>query len=141
MSESVKKASKPIERVTVSEALKSKLQSLCDQANEALQGMATISKSDIMNLILDTHSCNLNKAEIDRLRNTHFDEVRFAQWMARRLKDARGAGEALTLMDLIERGKKLVSNPRDPTLKRQRRSKRLPGELSPESINDSQPPE
>lgn len=110
MSDNEKKnTAKPIERVTISESLKSKLQALCDQANDSLQGMASVSKSDLVNLILDKHDASLSSVEIEALRNTHFDEVRFAQWMAGRLKAARNSGEAVSIMELIQQNNNLVS--------------------------------
>lgn len=133
-----KKATKPIERVTISEVMKSKLQALCDQANETLQGMASISKSDIVNLLLEAHSGTLTKAETESLRAAHFDEVRFAQWMANRLKTARTSGESVSLMDLIERGKELVAGPREKAPRRPRKRKERTDE-SEESTPSNEP--
>ncbi len=121
---SEKRPAKSIERVTISDEVKLKLQALCDQANLALQGMATISKSDVVNLILEEHGGTLSKSAIDRLRSVHFDEVRFAQWMANRLKSARQSGETVSLLDLIERGKSLVSTPRERAPRRMKRRSR-----------------
>ena len=133
-----KKVLKPIERVTILEGMKPKLQSLCDQANEALQGMASISKSDIVNLLLEAHSGTLTKVETESLRATHFDEVRFAQWMANRLKTARTSGESVSLMDLVERGKELVAGPREKTPRRPRKRKERTDETE-ESTSSSEP--
>jgi hypothetical protein len=133
--EKTTKPAKPIERVTIAEPLKLKLQALCDQANESLQGLASISKSDIINLLLDGHPGTLGKSEIERLRTEHFDEVRFAQWMANRLREARDSGEAMSIMDLIERSKGLMQTPK-PT-RPARRSKKRDGNESDVETEDA----
>lgn len=115
-----KKMTKPIERVTILETLKPKLQSLCDQANASMNGLSTITKSDVANLILELHSENLCKEELDVLRSKHFDEVRFATWMATRLKEARSTGEQISIMDLVQQSQGLVGT---RTLRRKRKSK------------------
>lgn len=120
------KSLKAIERATIAESLKPKLISLCEQANAALNGIATITKSDIVNLLLEGHSGSLSKDELDRLRVAHFDEVRFASWMATRLKEARSTGESVSLMELFEQGKALIS-PAQPRATRRYREKKQEG--------------
>lgn len=105
-----KKENKVLERVTIRNDLKDKLSLLCTQANEALQGVATVTKSDITNLILRSHSGVLNKSEIEALKTEHFDELRFANWLAVRIRDAREAGESVSLKDLFEKSKPLMDN-------------------------------
>ena len=105
-----KKENKVLERVTIGDDLKEKLSSLCSQANEALQGVATVTKSDITNLILRSHSGTLNKSEIEDLKAEHFDELRFANWLAARIRDARESGENVSLKDLFEKSKPLMDN-------------------------------
>lgn len=98
-----KKPQKPIERVTVSEELKAKLANLTSQANEALQGIASVTKSDVVNLIIHEHPGELDAWEIDRLKSTHIDEVKFSAWIAQEMKNAKRAGETVTFKELLER--------------------------------------
>lgn len=118
-----KKLNKVLERVTISENLKEKLSSLCNQANESLQGIATVTKSDIVNLILKNHSEILSKNEIEDLKAEHFDELRFANWLASKIRDARENGESVSLKDLLERSKPLMENMKVQAEKRRKRHK------------------
>lgn len=54
--EKVKANTKPLERVTIEDCVKEKFNLLTNLANESLNGMATISKSDVINMILEQHS-------------------------------------------------------------------------------------
>lgn len=124
MTEEIKKPKpKPVERVTILESHKEKLAKLADQANDALQGIATITKSDIINLFLKDHPEELSKSEIEDLKAEHFNDVKFAQWMAAKLKQAKDAGENLTLQDLLERSQPLLSNIRARPTRRTRKKK------------------
>jgi len=116
---------KSVERITIEESLKEKLTNLTNQANSALQGMATISKSDVMNFILKCHQSELSSKELAELKIEHLDEVKFSQWITKRLKDAQAKGESVSLKELIEqnigvfkeRGAK-SPKPREPRLKK-----------------------
>src|SRR5688500_9935480 len=100
MSEEINsKIAKPIERVTVSESLKEKLAALTAQANLALQGIATITKSDVVNLVLEDHADLLSPLELERLRALHIDQVKLALWLASEMRDAKRAGENVTLKE------------------------------------------
>lgn len=117
------KPQKQIERVTIEDQLKEKLTSLTEQANAALQGVATITKSDVANMILSQHSHELNPTEIETLRATHVDQVKFAFWVANRLKEARANGENLTMEQLLVGSQSVVSDrparmPRRPRKKK-----------------------
>lgn len=120
----VKKSAKILERVTIADVLKDKLVLLCNQANESLQGIATVTKSDIANLILRNHLGVLNKVEIEDLKAEHFDELKFANWLASKIKDARGNGEAVSLKDLIEKSKPLMENIKSKAEKRESKKRK-----------------
>lgn len=103
MSEKINKdkPAKVIERATISESLKDKLMQLTNQANDALQGIASISKSDVINLILSGHSGSLSPLELEKLRDDHVDEIKYAYWIASQLKLARDRGENLSIEYLL----------------------------------------
>ena len=101
--EKEKKAGKPIERVTIEEALRDKLASLTNQANSAMQGIANISKSDVLNMILADHEDTLAANEIERLKAEHVDQVKLALWLADAAREAKQAGESVNLRELLER--------------------------------------
>ena len=98
-----KKPAKPIERVTINENLKEKLVKLADQANASLQGIANITKSDIINLILENCDDALSSTEIEQLKAAHIDQVKFGMWLASEMRSAKKAGDNVTLKELLER--------------------------------------
>lgn len=132
MSESIemKKVSKPIERVTVAEALKDKLANLAAQATSALQGIASVTKSDIVNLLIEDHPDELSDAQIGRLKSTHIDQVKYAFWIAQRLKTARDAGEAITIQELLAQSQPLVNTSNASAGKRTRRKRKAKDETA-----------
>lgn len=97
----IDKPAKVIERATIDESLKDKLMQHTNQANDALQGIASISKSDVVNLVLSGHSGSLSPQEIEKLRHDHVDEVKYAYWIASQLKLARDRGENLSIEALL----------------------------------------
>ena len=93
------------ERVTIHETVREKLEKLTLQANEALQGVATVAKSDVVTLVVQSHPDTLSRAQVENLKATHFDEIKFASWLRMRLSDARTHGQELSLLELVERSR------------------------------------
>ena len=112
-----------IERATISEAHKEKLSALAAQANEALSGVASVTKSDIVNLLLEDHPKELSEVQIEKLRSRHVDEVKYAFWIAKRLKQARANGEALSLHDILAQNS-MPTPAREGSQKRTRRKRK-----------------
>ena len=139
----VKKASKPIERVTVAESLKDKLAILVTQATDSLQGIASVNKSDIVNLLIEDHPDKLSDVQIGKLKSTHIDQVKYALWIAQRLKAARDAGEPMTIQELLAQSQSVVNVANTATGKRTRRKRKPNGEIGSEpkqasSLNEEQ---
>jgi hypothetical protein len=111
MSEEVKpkKPAKAIERVTVADPLKGKLTRLAEEANAALQGIASITKSDVVNMILEHHGDALSQMEVEHLKARHVDQVKLALWLAESVREAKRAGEAVSLRELLERCESALS--------------------------------
>jgi hypothetical protein len=131
-----KKVYKALERVTIEDDLKDKLNSLTVAANESLQGIAEVSKSDVVNLILKLHAEELSKIETDELRKIHFDVFKCLAWLQTQAKDAKDKGADVSLKDLFEKSNELMADtvgslPKKP---RKRRKSKLSG-------NDLLPPE
>lgn len=124
-----------IERVTIPNHLKDTLQVLCDEANASLGEIASVTKSDIVALLISSHGPQLSEEELKILREQHFDEVKFALWMANKLRLARASGVSLTIQDLlannfggVDRGKVEVKK------KRRSRKDRSSGEKADDFI-------
>jgi hypothetical protein len=117
------KTTKQVERAVINDVLKNKLVQLTDQANVALQGIATLTKSDIVNLILSAHADELSSAEIDQLKALHLDQVKYAFWVAKKLKEARAAGETLSLQDILATSGSLMAEVQARVPRRPRKKK------------------
>lgn len=115
---------KALERVTIEEGLKEKLNLLTAAANEALQGIAEVSKSDVINLILKLHEEGLSKIEIDDLRKTHFDVFKCLSWMQNQAKDAREKGSAFSLKELFEKSSEFMVETTDGLAKKLRKPRK-----------------
>lgn len=113
-----------VERITIEERFWEKLASLTNQANDSFQGMARVSKSDVINFMLQMHGDDFSVAELKELRGQHFNEIKFSQWVTAQLKKAQANGEQVNLKDLFERNLNLLegSNPQ-PRQRRQYRRK------------------
>lgn len=104
----VKKTYKALERVTIEDELKDKLSSLTAAANESLQGIAEVSKSDVVNLILKLHEDQLSKIETDELKKTHFDVFKCLTWLQNQAKDAKDKGAQVSLKELFEKSSEFM---------------------------------
>ena len=104
----VKKTYKALERVTIEDGLKDKLNSLTKAANESLQGIAEVSKSDVVNLILKLHDDGLSKLEIDELKKIHFDVFKCLTWLQNQAKDAKDKGAQVSLKELFEKSSEFM---------------------------------
>jgi hypothetical protein len=124
------KPQKQIERVTIEDHLKEKLIKLTEQANAVLNGITTVTKSDVANMILAAHADDLNPAEIETLKSTHLDQVKFAFWVANRLKEARATGEKLTMSELLASSQPVLERTRRP-----RKKKDAPSDEGPSAAN------
>lgn len=131
-------ANASIERATISEDLKEKLSALAAQANEALSGVASVTKSDIVNLLLEDHSNELSEIQIEKLRSRHVDEVKYAFWIAKRLKQARANGEALSFQDILAQNS-MPLPARAATQKRTRRKRKTENVDGSETMTPQQP--
>jgi len=113
--------SKSAERVTIDESLREKLNALTDQANLFLSGVAKVSKSDLINMILDRHETELSRQELEILRSKHLDPVKFAYWIAAHMKSSKENGEQVSFEDVLQRSQALFEKMKAPKIKRQRR--------------------
>ncbi len=119
-----KKVYKALERVTIEDELKEKLNSLTLAANESLQGISEVSKSDVVNLILKLHADSLSKIETDELRKTHFDVFKCLAWLQTQAKDAKQKGTDVSLKDLFEKSNELMAATCDVAVKKERKVKK-----------------
>lgn len=118
------KPTKLVERAIIDEKHKVKLGALVDQANTTLQGIAIVTKSDIVNLILENHADTLGNTELEQLKALHLDQVKYAFWLAKRLKAAKASGQELSLQQLLAESQPVMTKS-SPKISRTPRKKKV----------------
>lgn len=83
-----KQRSKHPDRVTVSAEALTRLGTWAAEVGERLKG-TQITKSDLVNFLILSHALNLSEKELSELSAAHFNEVRFAEWALRQLKEGK----------------------------------------------------
>lgn len=71
-----------------------------EKLQKGLKGLK-ITRADVVNHILQSHSPDLSSEEMHQIGRLFFDEMRFATWAVQALKEAKARGEDTTLQDLI----------------------------------------
>lgn len=100
---SPKKISSPHERVTVADKIKDKLDKWVQQANDLFEGVITITKSDIINMLIKQHEEILSLAELQILHCDHYDEIKVATWLLEKVKESKRNGDHVQLQDLLSK--------------------------------------
>lgn len=112
---SVKSISVKQERATLSPQVSAKVDAWLKQIEEKLSGSVSINKSDLVNFFLEKQADVLSKDQIEKIRETFFDEVRFAQWALQQVKESKKKGESLSLKDVINLSRALDTDaPKKP---------------------------
>ncbi len=88
------------DRVSLSPESLNRLSILILEAEGHLKG-SRLTKSDLVNFLIKSHSASLSERELEELERDHFDEVRFAAWALRQIKEARAQGKDLSLADVV----------------------------------------
>jgi hypothetical protein len=125
--EKPQKQKKAIERVTIGASLKEKLAQLTAEANEVLGGVASVTKTDVVNVLLRGHDDALSTEEIKILKESHVDAVKVAEWVSESMKAAAKAGEPVSLQALYEHCAKAFG-PEAPRAPSRRMTKAAPKE-------------
>lgn len=99
---------KPIDRISLNDLNKKKLESWLDQIHHHLKGMVKITKTDLVNCLLADHPEELSESEIKSAAKFCFDEVRWLNSAMERLKAAKKVGQNLSMEDLLIERKELI---------------------------------
>lgn len=97
---SVKQLS-PQDRATLTTANAKKLDAWLEQVDSKFNGLVSVSRSDLTNYFLDKQPDILSRDQLEKIKAAHFDEVRFAQWALKQIKNSKQKGEALSLKDIV----------------------------------------
>lgn len=89
------------ERVSLDEASAAKLDLWLEQVLQKVPGIK-IGRSELVRWLVNSHSESLSDDELLQVKSSYFDEMEFALWMVRQLKESRARGERLSISELIE---------------------------------------
>ena len=92
---------KRYERLNVDLGLLSRVDAWCSQADEQFQGKATVSRSDVMSVVVSDHDERLSSTELNKLWERCFDAIQFMKAATKRFGEAKAKGENITLEDMV----------------------------------------
>jgi len=98
-----KKRMKHPDRVSLTPEALARLSEWVNELKTNLKG-SRVTKSDLVDFLVLSHSAQLSEREIEKLKTDHFDEVRFAEWALRQVKAAKASGQQLSLQDVVASG-------------------------------------
>lgn len=99
---------KSIDRISLNELNKKKLDSWLDQIHHHLKGMVKITKTDLVNCLLADHPQEISESEIKSVAKFCFDEVRWLNSAMERFKIAKKSGQSLSMEQLLTERNELV---------------------------------
>ncbi len=91
----------PQDRATLTATIATKLDDWLKQIDEKHAGLINVSKSDLVNYFLEKQPEVLNRDQLEKIKAAFFDEVRFAQWALKQIKESKQKGESLSLKDIV----------------------------------------
>lgn len=88
------------DRVTLSPESLNRVGGWLSDLEERLKGNR-VTRNDLVNFLILTHPPQLSEKETTELSEKYFDEVRFAEWALRQLKEAKASGNNITLAEIM----------------------------------------
>ena len=96
-----KKDSVQGDRVTLGKDESLRVEAWIKQIDEQTKGMVKLTRSELVNYLLMKMDAEFSNSEINQIRRDHYDEAKFAYWALMKIREAKRAGEKLTLEDLM----------------------------------------
>jgi hypothetical protein len=90
-----------IDRITLNPTNRNKLDQWLIELESQLNGVVKITRTDLVNCLIELHSNRLSDSEIKAAAKYCFDEVRWLNSAMERLKKAKKAGETLSMETLL----------------------------------------
>ncbi|MBI4402810.1 MAG: hypothetical protein HY537_01535 [Deltaproteobacteria bacterium] len=100
-----KQRNKHPDHVTLCPEALTRLGTWASELGERLKG-TRITKHDLVNFLILSHTSQLTEKEVSDLSAKHFDEVRFAEWALKQLKESKAQGKSLSLSEIMSSVKK-----------------------------------
>jgi hypothetical protein len=101
-----KPVARAVERVTLGKEEAEKVSAWLKQLEVSSNGFLVLTRSDVVNFIIRSHSPDLSVRTMQQIRNQNYDPIRHLNWITPRLKDAleRGDTELVSAMQTEIRG-------------------------------------
>jgi hypothetical protein len=112
----------PIDRISLNPKNRMRLDKWIDEINAHLKGMVKVTRTDLVNCLLEEHSNSLSSLELNAAAKYCFDEVRWLNSAMDRLKKAKRVGETLSMEALLEERNALLGEGGKPLKGRPRKS-------------------
>lgn len=88
------------DRITLKPEALQRLETWNSQLADHLKGQR-LKRGELLHWLILSHSDKLSEAEVGQIEQEFFDEIKFAQWAVKKLKEARAKGQNLELTELI----------------------------------------
>jgi len=102
------KTRKAAERIAISKEASDRLDQWVEELEKQAKGIR-VTRADVADFILLSHSPALSGEEVAKLEDSHFDDVKFSFWIARTLQRKRANGESVSFEQLYKQHRKLPS--------------------------------
>ena len=123
------------DRIRIDEDSITRLGEWSDVVSLRLRGVK-LTRSDLVNFLIESHPATLTDTELKGLGLRYFDEVKFAQWAIRELKDATVRGEETSLLEIMEANRPARATPVRVRTQKQK-SPNTPDNPAKKALNDS----
>jgi len=87
-------------RILLKEEAANRVASWAGQVQAQLRG-TRVGRNEIVNWLVLGHEPKLSSRELKDVEDTYYDEVKFASWALRQLKQARDQGRPISLTELL----------------------------------------
>jgi hypothetical protein len=88
------------DRITLKGEVLERLNQWAGQLKDACKG-TKVKHGDIVEWLVMTHAPALSVKELNEFKDQYFDEVQFASWALKTLREAHSRGEKVSLTDII----------------------------------------
>ncbi len=102
--ETTKKPMVPMDRISLQGEARERVQKWVEELNAQIKGLR-LTKTDLVTYLILDHAETLSSDDVQKIRKSYFDEVRFATWLLKEVKDAQKRGETPSIEGLIGREK------------------------------------
>lgn len=111
-----------IDRISLNQKNRNKLDKWLDDINKHLNGMVKVTRTDLVNCLLEQHSIDLSDSEISATAKYCFDEVRWLNSAMERLKKAKKSGAMVSMETLLDERNALLGESHKPLKGRPKKS-------------------